>query len=134
MFHADTREGWIDRWDFDPLSGAISNRRRFAELDEQGGRPDGGATDAEGGYWSAGLSAACLNRFAPDGRLVARYALPVAAPTMPCFGGSDLRRLFVTSLTHGRSPELLAHYPFNGATLAAPSPVAGTPVAVFRDL
>src|SRR4051812_15115340 len=114
MFHADTRGIWIDRWAFDPTTGAISGRTRFADLDEQSGRPDGGATDAEGDYWSAGLSAACLNRFAANGNLVARYALPVAAPTMPCFGGTDLRRLFVTSLTHGRSAELLARDPFNG--------------------
>jgi len=117
MFHSDTRAGWIDRWDFDPATGAISGRRRFAQLDEESGRPDGGATDAADGYWSAGLSAACLNRFAADGRRVERYPLPVAAPTMPCFGGRDLKRLFVTSLTHGRTAAALARYPYNVAPL-----------------
>jgi sugar lactone lactonase YvrE len=134
MFHSDTRGGWIDRWRFDPASGAISERSRFANLDDASGRPDGGATDAEGGYWSAGITAARLNRFAADGRLVAVYALPVAAPTMPCFGGKDLRRLFVTSARAGRPEEALTRYPLSGATLAGTSPVAGAPVGLFRDV
>jgi sugar lactone lactonase YvrE len=134
MFHADTRGPWIDRWDFDARSGQISNRTRIARPDDATGRPDGGATDAEGCYWSAGISAACLNRFTADGERVASYPLPVAAPTMPCFGGRDLRTLFVTSLRHGRPPALLARYPLTGITIMARSPVAGAPVSRFRDL
>ena len=88
MFHSNSRARWIDRWAFDPATGTISDRTRIAELDEATGRPDGGATDAEGNYWSAGISAARLNRFAPDGRLIDFHPMPVAAPTMPCFGGS----------------------------------------------
>jgi sugar lactone lactonase YvrE len=134
MFHADSRGPWIDRWDFDASTGAISHRARIAELDDASGRPDGGATDAEGCYWSAGVSAARLNRFAADGRLIATYPVPVAAPTMPCFGGVGLTRLFVTSLRRGRPPTLLERYPLTGITVVAPSPVAGAPVSRFRDV
>lgn len=133
MFHTDSRAAWIDRWDIDPATGAISNRTRIARLDEATGRPDGGATDAEGNYWSAGISAQRLNRFAPDGRLLESYPVPVAAPTMPCFGGADLKTLFVTNLRSGRAPELLARYPLSGITLVGASPVAGSPVTRFRD-
>ena len=134
MFHSDSRGKWIDRWDFDPQGGAIANRRRIAELDDAIGRPDGGATDAEGCYWSAGVSAARLNRFAPDGALMESFAVPVAAPTMPCFGGAGLKRLFVTSLRVGRPPELLERYPLTGTVIVAESPVAGSPVSRFRDV
>jgi sugar lactone lactonase YvrE len=133
MYHTDTHPGWIDRWDFDPASGAISNRTRIAVLTDAQGRPDGGATDAAGNYWSAGISARRLNRFAPDGGLIESHELPVAAPTMPCFGGPGLRRLFVTSLRNGRAPDLLARYPLSGITLVADAPVAGSPVSRFRD-
>jgi len=133
MFHSDSRGPWIDRWDFDAATGAISGRTRIAEPDDAIGRPDGGATDVEGCYWSAGVSAARLNRFGRDGELLASYPVPVAAPTMPCFGGSDMRRLFLTSLRQGRPPELLERYPLTGATLVAASPVAGAAVALFDD-
>ena len=133
MFHTDTRGPWIDRWAFDPATGAISDRTRVATPDDAAGRPDGGAADAEGCYWSAGVSAACLTRYTADGALVARYAVPAAAPTMPCFGGPDLMTLFVTSLRNGRSEEQLARYPLTGAVFVARSPVAGVPVSRFRD-
>ena len=80
MFHTDSYGRWIDRWKLDPATGAISGRTRIATQTEQGGRPDGGATDGEGYYWSAGVSAECVNRYAPDGRLVETYAVPVAGP------------------------------------------------------
>ena len=134
MFHSDSRGRWIDRWRFDPATGTISDRKRIvADIGEADGRPDGGAADAEGGYWSAGISASRLNRYDFDGRLVATYPVPVAAPTMPCFGGPDMKMLFVTSLRTGRKPEMLEKYPLTGLTLVGRSPVAGVPVTRFRE-
>ena len=134
MFHADSRGPWIDRWRFDPASGVISERTRFAVLDDTVGRPDGGSCDAEGFYWSAGVSAGNLNRFAPDGSLTASYGLPVPAPTMPCFGGADYLTLFLTNLTEGRASDVLAAAPLAGALLAAPAPVSGFPSWRFLDV
>lgn len=134
MFHSDSSGLWIDRWAFDPATGAIGARTRIvAGIGDGDGRPDGGATDVEGRYWSAGVSAAKLNRYDADGRLVASYPVPVAAPTMPCFGGEDMKTLFVTNLTQGRKPEMLEKYPSSGLTLVGRSPVAGVPVGRFRD-
>ena len=133
MFHSDSAGPWLDRWDFDPATGMIGNRTRIATLDNDTGRPDGAAMDADGFYWSAGVSAARLNRIDRDGRIVASYPVPVAAPTMPCFGGPDMRTLFVTSLRIGRAPELLEKYPLTGVTIVGESPVAGAPVGLFAD-
>jgi sugar lactone lactonase YvrE len=133
LFHSDTRGVWIDRWSLDPVSGALSNRQRIAEPSEVDGRPDGAAMDAEGFYWSAGISGQRLNRYAADGRLAGSIPVPVGAPTMPCFGGKGLRTLYVTSLRAGRTADLLARYPLTGAVLVGASPVAGVPVARFRD-
>jgi sugar lactone lactonase YvrE len=134
MFHADSRGPWIDRWSFDRWTGEISGRTRIAEPDEAAGRPDGGSCDVEGFYWSAGVSAGRLNRFAPDGRLVAAYDTPVPAPTMPCFGGRDFRTLFLTSLRAGRPAELIDKAPLSGGLLAARAPVAGFPSWRFLDV
>lgn len=133
MFHSDSRGPWLDCWSFDPATGAIADRKRLVVLDDATGRPDGGATDMEGCYWSAGVSAGCLNRFTPDGRLVARIALPLPAPTMPCFGGDDMRTLFVTSLSVGLDPAALAAAPLAGTILRLRVDVPGVPVGRFRD-
>jgi sugar lactone lactonase YvrE len=130
MFHSDTRPGYIEAFDFDAATGRLSNRRRLATLSNEEGRPDGGATDAQGCYWSAGNSAACLNRFAPDGKLIARFPFPVPGPTMPCFAAN---RLYVTSLRAGRDAATLARYPAMGGLFRLAAPVAGAPVGLFAD-
>jgi len=130
MFHTDTRPACIDLWDFDAAAGAIANRTRIATLSDAEGRPDGGATDMEGHYWSAGTSAACINRFSPAGELVGKVVLPVPGPSMPCFAEDWI---YVTTLRGGRSAETLAANPTMGGLFRFRSPVAGAPVALFAD-
>jgi sugar lactone lactonase YvrE len=130
MFHTDTRPGRIDLWDFDAASGAIGNRRAIATLGDDIGRPDGAATDADGNYWSAGVSARHLNCFAPDGTRLRHIELPVPGPTMPCFAREWI---FVTTLREGRDPAQLAANPTMGGLFRLRAPVAGAPVALFAD-
>ncbi len=126
MFHTDSRGPWIDRYDFDPETGEISGRKRICDLDEQSGRPDGGACDAEGAYWSAGVSAGILNRFDREGNLLEKVLVPVPAPTMPCFCGPDLTLLAITS--HRQLPEAtLEAAPRSGGVFLAQASVAGAP-------
>ncbi|MGV6873547.1 SMP-30/gluconolactonase/LRE family protein [Pseudochelatococcus sp. B33] len=138
MYHSDSRGSssdgpWINRYDFDPATGRASGRTRFRDLDEATGRPDGGATDVDGDYWSAGVSAGVLNRFAPDGRLRESHRVPVPAPTMPCFCGEGLRQLAVTSHRQIDAGKL-AETPLSGGVFLADAPVAGTPVARMKGV
>jgi sugar lactone lactonase YvrE len=132
MFHSDSRGRWIDAHDFDPATGSLANRRRIAVLTEDSGRPDGAACDAEGCYWSAGVSAGRLNRFDSGGRLLETIVMPMPACTMPCFGGKDLKTLFVTSLSEGFGPEVARH-PNAGRLAVMRVGVPGAPVHRFRD-
>jgi len=129
MFHSDSRGRWIDRYTFDPDTSAISDRVRIATVAEADGRPDGGACDADGTYWSAGVSAGRLNRWSRDGRLLASHAVPVPVPSMPCFCGDDLRTIVLTSL----NPPDHADKPHSGKLVVATSPVAGAPVCRWAD-
>jgi sugar lactone lactonase YvrE len=133
MYVTDTRGPWIDVWDFDVATGGMSNRRRVATLAQEDGRPDGGACDAAGRYWSAGVSAGCLNVFSPTGALEEKIAFPVPSPTMPCFAGQDLTSLFVTSLKHGRPEEMQQRYPAMGGVFFAPGAPAGLALTPFAD-
>jgi sugar lactone lactonase YvrE len=131
LWRSCSRTPFLETMPFDPETGALGPARRIACPGEAEGRPDGAAMDAEGVYWSAGVSAAVLNRIGAGGAVLERIPVPVAAPTMPCFGGPDLRTLYVTS--HRETPpERLAQYPLTGRLLAARAPVAGAPVHRFR--
>lgn len=133
MFHSDSRGPSIDRWDFDPATGIVGSRSALCTLTEAQGRPDGGACDVAGGYWSAGISAGCLNRFDFDGKLIQRVDLPQPRPTMPCFAGPDMRTLFVTGSRRGLDAAALARAPAAGQLLMLRVSVAGVPVHRFAD-
>jgi sugar lactone lactonase YvrE len=98
LYFSDSAAGrvWQAPWDEDQAS--MGPPALMCTPDEAAGRPDGAAVDGQGHYWSAGVSAGSLNRFAPDGSLLHRLPLPCRAPTMPCFGGDGLSDIYVTSL------------------------------------
>ena len=89
-------------------------------------------TDQDGFYWSAGISAGALNRWSPDGRLDRSIPLPCSNPTAPCFGGPDMKTIYVTSLRHGVRPEVLAEKPLSGGIFAVQVDVPGVPIGRFR--
>src|SRR3954451_24981994 len=48
MYHSDSKGPVIWAYDYDPTTGAVSDRRVVARPTEEIGRPDGAATDVEG--------------------------------------------------------------------------------------
>ncbi|RCK41090.1 SMP-30/gluconolactonase/LRE family protein [Thalassospira xiamenensis] len=133
MYHSDSRGPWVNRWDFDAKTGAISHCQLFLDLNDTVGRPDGAAVDMEGCYWSAGVSAGKLNRFAPDGTLLLSIDMPMPNPTMPCFGGVDMKTLYVTSHMENYPVEKRAEFPDAGKLVMLRVDVAGVPVNRFRE-
>ena len=73
--------------DHDAASGALTNRRVFVDTHGLAGRPDGGAVDAEGCYWMAGIGGWQLVRFTPAGTVDRIVEVPVEKPTKVAFGG-----------------------------------------------
>lgn len=133
MYHSDSRGPAIWAWNYDPATGAIADRREVARPTAEIGRPDGAATDVEGCYWSAGVSAGVLNRWRPDGTLDRAIPMPCAAPTMPCFGGPELKTIYVTSLRDHVAAEKLTAFPLSGGLFSLEVDVPGVPVARFKD-
>jgi len=77
-----------------------------------------------------GARVLCLS---PKGDLVAEYPTPAQCPTMVCFGGSDLRTLYLTSARQKRSNAELAHYPDSGAVFSMRVDTPGLPVNFYWD-
>ena len=141
MYWSDTTSHRIYALDFDGSDGTLSRQRVFAEfalrapgadLAGYGGRPDGAAVDVEGAYWVAMYEGQRLLRLSPGGERLCEVPLPVRCPTMPCFGGADLRTLYVTTAREGRPPEELAAQPLAGCVLALAVDVPGLPVNFAR--
>jgi sugar lactone lactonase YvrE len=130
LYHADTTAHRIERRDFDPRSGHAGPARPFRQFSKERGatyqgRPDGAAVDRNGDYWCAMMEGGCLLRLGPDGATREEVKLPLRCPTMPAFGGPDLRTLYVTSLSEKRPAAELAAWPLSGRLLALRVEVAG---------
>ena len=99
LYHADSIRRTIFVYDYDIHRGTASNRRPFASTAEFGGIPDGATVDAEGFLWSAICEGGRLVRFRPDGSVERTLQMPVRLPGSVMFGGPDLDRLYVTTLS-----------------------------------
>jgi sugar lactone lactonase YvrE len=137
LYWSDTSAHRVFAFDFDGSTGSITRQRVFAsfaprqpgqDLAHYGGRPDGAAMDAEGCYWVAMYEGQRLLRIAPDGQVLQVLPLPVRCPTMPCFGGPDLRTLFVTTAREKRPADELAAQPLAGHVVMRRVDVPGLPV------
>lgn len=142
MYWSDTTSHRVFALDFDPASGRATNRRVFAQfeprregqpLDDYGGRPDGATVDAEGNYWVAMYEGGRVLQLSPRGELLREIRLPVRCPTMPCFGGPELRTLYVTTASQKRPPEELAAQPWAGCVLQLEPGVAGLPTPSYGN-
>lgn len=105
--NAKVRTVWA--FDYDPDAGVPSNRRVFVDTSGMAGRPDGGACDADGCYWMAGIGGGELVRFTPAGAIDRTIRVPCRTPTKIAFGGRGLDVIYMTSLQKaGEEPDPLA--------------------------
>lgn len=148
VYWADTAAHHVRAWDWDAEANTLARERTFARFDVKpegwtsataasaasyDGRPDGAAVDSRGDYWSAMFEGGQLLRFSPAGERVESLALPAQCPTMPCFGGDDLRTLYVTTGAKGRPADERARLPDSGRVLATRVATPGLPVHFFQD-
>jgi len=144
LYWADTSRHVVWAWDWDAPTNAMSNQRVFLQFSAKpagwqpgdpgyGGRPDGAAIDVHGNYWCAMYEGGRVLQFSPAGKLLRDIAVPVRCPTMPCFGGADLRTLYLTTARHSRTPAELREQPQAGCVFALRVDVPGLPVHFVRD-
>ena len=97
MYFTDTPTLNIYRFDYDRLTGDISNREVFARAAEDDGMPDGMTVDALGYVWSARWDGHCLVRYTPHGVEDRRITFPVKKVSSLTFGGADYTDIYVTT-------------------------------------
>jgi len=144
LYWSDSPAHVIHAWDWEAGSNAMRHHRFFRRFDGKpagwrrgqpgyGGRPDGAAVDVEGNYWTAMYEGGRLLKLSPAGEVLAELPVPVRCPTMPCFGGDDLRTLYLTTARQGAPADELQQMPLSGCVLATRVDTPGLPVNFFID-
>lgn len=133
FYFTDSDAKTIYAYDFDPLTGSITNRRNFAQISREPreGFPDGLAIDEEGCIWSARWGGWKVVRYTPDGRIEREIPVPVEFPTSCAFGGPDLKDLYITSAWVEVNPDHRKDQPLAGDVFRLRTDVRGFPEPFF---
>ncbi len=115
LYYCDTPTRRIMVCDYDSASARVSEPRVFVKKEADQGYPDGSCVDAQGHLWNAEWGAGTVARYAPDGRPLGRYTVPVSHTTCPAFGGPGGTQLLVTTAREGLGSADLMARPLSGS-------------------
>ena len=98
LYHADARDAVVREYEVSP-DGSVSDWKPFVQANN--GHPDGLAVAEDGSVWIAMAYGSRVDVFESNGAL--RESLPVPLPmvTSVCFGGPDLKDLYVVTGSRG---------------------------------
>ena len=131
MYHADTPTLSVRAYDYDAATGTPAKPRVFAQWTGETDRPDGGAVDSAGNYWTAFYRGGKVLQLSPLGATLEVFAIPAMCPTMCAFGGPDRKTVYVTTARQHRDADELARFPQSGGIFAMRADVPGIPEPSF---
>ena len=117
MFYIDTLAHCVFVFEYDRETGEIRNRRRHIEFDAAL-FPDGMTRDEDDGLWIAFYGAGEVRRYRQDGSLDFIIPFPAKYTTSCCFGGQDMKTLFITTSRIVLTPEEQEANPLAGRVFA----------------
>lgn len=113
-------------YDYNVTTGAVGRRRVFGAMTDLAGVPDGSTVDDDSGLWCALCGGGQVVRFTASG-LDRTLPVPALNPTDLTFGGPDLDRLYVTTISGDGGQGSL-----DGHLLVADGIARGRPEPRFR--
>jgi sugar lactone lactonase YvrE len=107
------------------------NRRVLHQFEENEGMPDGLVVDALGMVWCAMWNGGAIICLSSHGQVMRRIEVPAYNVTTLCFGGEELRDVFITSATDGVSKDMMKRHPLTGNLFKFRVETPGLPEPLF---
>ena len=116
FYYIDSKLRWVDVFDTNAETGAITNRRLAFSTEQLPGLPDGMTIDRDGTLWIAFYGGAQVVGFDREtGATLATIPVPALQPTACWFGGEDLGDLYITTAAQSMNDDDQARYPLTGS-------------------
>lgn len=103
LYHSDARAGIVRVYDV-AADGGVGPWRQFASMGD-GGVPDGLKVASDGSVWVADAHGGRVAVFGADGAHRRDLEVPLPMVTSVCFGGDDLRDLYIVTGSRGGPSE-----------------------------
>ncbi len=97
FYWTDSSAGKIFVFDYEQVTGDLTNRRTFYTSTEKGVIPDGLSVDSEGYVWSAQWNGFGVRKLSSTGEILEVIELPVGAVTSCIFAGDNLDEMYITT-------------------------------------
>jgi len=121
LYHSDSARGAVMMYHVHD-DGSLGPKQHFATMER--GVPDGLVVSEDGAVWVAlAAGGSGVGVYEPSGELRTHIEIPVPMCTSVCFGGDDLRQLWIVSGSDGVDSDRA------GAVFVCDTEVAGLPVA-----
>lgn len=134
FYYIDTAAYEVWRYEYDVTTSEIKNKRVAFPIPRDYGGPDGMSIDSEDMLWIAHWGGYCVRRWDPNtGKVLEKVMVDAPHVTSCCFGGNDLKTLYITTARSGLSPSQLEAFPLSGGLFIYESPIPGTPITYFKD-
>jgi len=125
LYHSDARAAHVRMYDVKP-DGSVGPMRVFAELGD-GHVPDGLKVASDGSVWVADARGGRVAVFEPSGKHRQDVTVPLPMVTSLCFGGDDLKDLYIVTGSGEHSEGATA-----GSIFHTRVDIAGQPLAKAR--
>lgn len=123
LYHSDSRRQTVNRYSVSG-DGSLGAKETFVKVEK--GAPDGLVVSADGRVWVALAGGQGVGVFDENGRQRDFVEIPTPMCTSVCFGGADLKDLYIVSGSQGTNSER------GGAVYRVRTDAAGLPVAPAR--
>lgn len=134
MYYNDTPTRSVQAFDYNDVTGSISNQRVVVRIPAEDGAPDGMTIDAEGKLWVALWGGNAVGRYNPEsGALMQKILIPAPNVTSCAFGDNDLSTLYITTAREWVKPTQLIEYPMSGGLFAVKPGVKGVPAFFYNE-
>jgi len=124
LYHSDAGRGLVRVYDVQ-ADGSLGHWRAFAAMGNDS-VPDGLKVAADGSVWVADAHGGRVAVFCPNGRHRGDLAVPRRMVTSLCFGGDDLRDLYIVTGSRGGPSDTC------GTIYRSRADVAGLPLPAAR--
>lgn len=133
FYYIDTAVYEVWQYDFDAVKAEISNGKPIFKIPESYGGADGMTIDQEGMLWIAHWGGGCVRRWNPNtAEVLAKIEVDAPHVTSCCFGGKDLKTLYITTARSGMSENNLKLYPHSGGLFCYKTDIGGFKVNSFK--
>jgi len=133
FYHIDTPTRLVMGYHYDKVSGILSNGAPCIRIDDDYGYPDGMCIDTNGCLWIAMWGGEAVRAFDPrTGKQIAEVKVSAPNVTSCCFGGDDLKTLYITTAGAGLSEEARKTLPHAGDVFSCKLDVSGYPPYTYN--